>query len=424
MVRFVALSFAAVAALLVGSCGGGSSGPSTSDGACAPPEHLSGDVLATAQRDHPPTLEERKAAAVLWVMAAVAAQSDGQVADVFALSDVGARLGRLGEAYAKLSTCEGAEQALTKGGNHAAMAALSSCSDFACESSCWPDASVFGSAAGPAWTLLKKIGGKLAPPPTGEKPPLDWNALYMRMHKTVVELAFNAKDDTRTIAKRVGDALVNGLSEDDAKAIEKIVSTVVSTSKDIAAARAKTGASAALIAEVCSGLEAGLLAKQLADGLEPARQLVADCWLFKSRYCGADPPCSNPDPCAKLIGNACLFDSFRAPDGASDFPGGCVDRLPGGDCQQPSMDGGPVDAGSDASLEPIVDSGSNGGDGGPGVDDRCCACTFDVYCTVYGPGGCWYCDEGTYVGETCNAVGTLAAPGPCSCDPSLYYVCQ
>lgn len=61
----------------------------------------------------------------------------------------------------------------------------------------------------------------------------------------------------------------------------------------------------------------------------------------------------------------------------------------------------------------------------PDASNACCGCTFDVYCTVYGPGGCWYCNEGTISGGACSATGDLIdLTGPCSCDPSLYYVCQ
>jgi hypothetical protein len=59
------------------------------------------------------------------------------------------------------------------------------------------------------------------------------------------------------------------------------------------------------------------------------------------------------------------------------------------------------------------------------ADATCCKCYFDVYCTVYGPGGCWYCSNSTYVGDVCQApYGYLTSPGSCECDPGLYEVCQ
>jgi hypothetical protein len=59
------------------------------------------------------------------------------------------------------------------------------------------------------------------------------------------------------------------------------------------------------------------------------------------------------------------------------------------------------------------------------IDNTCCACVFDVYCTVYGPGGCWYCHNSTYVDDVCVAPdGYLTKYGACVCDPELYEVCQ
>jgi hypothetical protein len=58
-------------------------------------------------------------------------------------------------------------------------------------------------------------------------------------------------------------------------------------------------------------------------------------------------------------------------------------------------------------------------------DNTCCSCIFDVYCTVYGPGGCWYCHNSIYVDDVCVAPeGYLNAPGACTCDPELYVVCE
>jgi hypothetical protein len=59
------------------------------------------------------------------------------------------------------------------------------------------------------------------------------------------------------------------------------------------------------------------------------------------------------------------------------------------------------------------------------VDNTCCACVFDIYCTEpYGPGGCWYCHNSTYVDDVCEApYGYLTKPGACTCDPVFYEVC-
>lgn len=55
--------------------------------------------------------------------------------------------------------------------------------------------------------------------------------------------------------------------------------------------------------------------------------------------------------------------------------------------------------------------------------NACCACTFDVFCTVFGQGGCWRCSQGTIVNQSCTANGALVSPGACTCDASLYQTC-
>jgi hypothetical protein len=56
----------------------------------------------------------------------------------------------------------------------------------------------------------------------------------------------------------------------------------------------------------------------------------------------------------------------------------------------------------------------------------CCDCYFDVFCTAYGPGGCWYCGNVPKNGDSCPAPqqpGGIVSPGACACDPELYQVC-
>ena len=58
-------------------------------------------------------------------------------------------------------------------------------------------------------------------------------------------------------------------------------------------------------------------------------------------------------------------------------------------------------------------------------DDTCCACFFDVYCTDFGPGGCWICHNSIYSGGECQApYDYLTSSGACICDPDLYQVCR
>lgn len=61
---------------------------------------------------------------------------------------------------------------------------------------------------------------------------------------------------------------------------------------------------------------------------------------------------------------------------------------------------------------------------------KCCGCYFDVYCTTYGLGGCWYCHESSWSGDVCPmpsgypSGSTLITDGACACDPASYQVCQ
>ena len=59
----------------------------------------------------------------------------------------------------------------------------------------------------------------------------------------------------------------------------------------------------------------------------------------------------------------------------------------------------------------------------PPPANACCACNFDVYCTAYGPGGCWKCVQSTYApGFVCRASG-LTFDGLCECNPTRYEIC-
>ena len=117
-------------------------------------------------------------------------------------------------------------------------------------------------------------------------------------------------------------------------------------------------------------------------------------------------------------------------------------------CSEPPPDSGDHDAadgGKDAGVDAGADAGSDAGsDAGAkpdaatsvgdasfeppdaAIDNRCCACNFDVYCTIFGAGGCWYCSNSTYdADQNCTApMGYLTSPGVCMCDPSIYQVCQ
>ena len=59
-------------------------------------------------------------------------------------------------------------------------------------------------------------------------------------------------------------------------------------------------------------------------------------------------------------------------------------------------------------------------------DNNCCACTFDVYSTAFGPGGAWICNNVTIMndGYCPDVSGALVSYGTCVCDPGLYQVCK
>jgi len=63
----------------------------------------------------------------------------------------------------------------------------------------------------------------------------------------------------------------------------------------------------------------------------------------------------------------------------------------------------------------------------PPPTNACNFCSFDVYCTVYGPGGCWRCSNSTYSASGVCLGSTsisLVSPGACVTDPSMYTICQ
>jgi len=63
----------------------------------------------------------------------------------------------------------------------------------------------------------------------------------------------------------------------------------------------------------------------------------------------------------------------------------------------------------------------------PQSDNACKICAFDVYCTVFGYGGCWRCNNSTYSNGVCvgnNTSGSISSPGHCVTDSSVYTICN
>lgn len=159
--------------------------------------------------------------------------------------------------------------------------------------------------------------------------------------------------------------------------------------------------------------------------------------------CNSSGTCSGAFPGGATAEFCCATDSNL---GSNDCPSGqhhcglscrptsqgCCSRST--DLCSPAATGGGMDAGTDAAADGSVipdagdpDAAMSEPDAGPGSppDDRCCACNFDVYCTEFGSGGCWYCNHARYdANNVCPAPeGYLTSPGACTCDPTLYQVC-
>ena len=58
----------------------------------------------------------------------------------------------------------------------------------------------------------------------------------------------------------------------------------------------------------------------------------------------------------------------------------------------------------------------------------CKICSFNVYCTTFGPGGCWTCQNSTYsaagICQGSQPYGSITSPGHCVTDPSIYTTCN
>lgn len=110
-----------------------------------------------------------------------------------------------------------------------------------------------------------------------------------------------------------------------------------------------------------------------------------------------------------------------AASGGGGASGGAGGTGPGGS----GGAGGTGPGGSGSAGASGVTGGGGTGPGGGGGSNVCCACHFDVACTAFGLGGCWYCSDSVYIAGTCDAPSTyLSSPGACVCDSGLYQVCQ
>jgi hypothetical protein len=149
--------------------------------------------------------------------------------------------------------------------------------------------------------------------------------------------------------------------------------------------------------------------------------------------------CGTPESCCAVThgcsdcccpGGNCCEEGANPGAGGSDGMGGAANG--GENAGGAGGTSGMAGAGGDDPGDP--GGGANGGNGGSPVGnppdagpmvDPCCDCVFDVYCTEFGQGGCWYCTESQIDADgNCMSAQGLAAPGACMCDPELYQVCQ
>jgi hypothetical protein len=167
---------------------------------------------------------------------------------------------------------------------------------------------------------------------------------------------------------------------------------------------------------VCGG------ADDCVDGSDEAAELCS-----RAESCCAVTHGCNDCCCA---GDNCCDDGADPGTGGSGGSDGTGGAGNGG--EKAGGAGGTGGSGGEDTGEP--GGGANGGNGGSApvgnadagpMVDPCCDCVFDVYCTEFGQGGCWYCTESQIDADgNCMSAQGLAAPGPCMCDPELYQVCQ
>lgn len=64
----------------------------------------------------------------------------------------------------------------------------------------------------------------------------------------------------------------------------------------------------------------------------------------------------------------------------------------------------------------------------PAGANYCKICSFNVYCTTFGFGGCWTCQNSTYsaagICQGSQPYGSIVSPGHCVTDPSIYTICN
>jgi len=401
----------------------------------------SGRALANIYQEHTPTADEEKAVAALWIFMAVGAHR-GTLSDVFVASDLPQRVEKMAANYpGLLKTCPSGTTASTS-------AAITSCSDFSCNANCYPDSPFLKDLKK---EVIKKIGEKLSTYILGKAPMDEWYGIEAAMRQQAADMTVNFS----VAGADISEAIVSGFDLGDAHKVQDIVGAAFTTAEAAGNAAVLLGAGATAVELTQLAAVAGTLwtVQGLASEFTDDYNLVKACWAFKADACGANAPHLGTGQCASNFENLatlvrvpnapvdqpCLYPcSGAGGDGGAGGATGAGGASGGGSAGTAGAAGSNGDGGSGAAGGITGIGGSSGTAGSPGAggspfdagppdagsDNSCCACNFDVYCTAFGQGGCWYCTNSTLdTGGICRAPG-LAAPGKCTCDPTLYQVCQ
>jgi hypothetical protein len=402
----------------------------------------SGKTLAKIYQAHTPTPDEEKAVAALWIFMTVGADR-GTLSDVFVASDLPQRVAKMSANYPGLvETC-------SSGSTGSTSAAITSCADFSCDANCYPDSPFLKDLKHEA---INKIGEELSKYILGKCPIDRWYGIEAAMRQRAADMTV----DVAVEGKDVTDTILGAFDIGDARKVEDLVGTAFTTTEGIGNAAVILGAGATVVELTeLAGLAGTIWTVQgLASEFADDYSLVKSCWAFKADACGVNAPHLASGQCASNLAN--LATLVRVPNAPADQPclypcrggnggaggatnaggatggggtaatAGAAGASGGGSGVGGITGGGTTGMGGSTGTAGVLGAGGSPFDAGPpdAGDNSCCACNFDVYCTAFGQGGCWYCTNSTADSNgICQAPG-LAAPGKCVCDPGLYQVCQ
>jgi uncharacterized membrane protein YgcG len=418
----------------------------------------SGELLARAVRDHEPTADEIRRVAAYWAFVVVASQT-GQLDPSFMALDLYDPLPHAATRYPSLFSGECTSTAHSPSTAQIRLLQTGTPS-FTCNTSCtqsYPERA----------QVMQEIVEQVAGLGLGALPTFKAAEIVTAITDAVVSRPGN-----------IASVLAASVPDSTASDFVQVMGELICGAGSVAGAAVLLGATAPalpVIAATGAVVGAGMTAVQLHTRFVSLAEHYGACTGWKLVNCeeysestdpcvrgfacqdgtcvtsgtvcgGADDCadgsdefpelCSTPENCCAVThgcSECCCGGSNCCDDGAD--PGAAGSDGMGGEANGGNDSGGAGGAsGSGGEAAGGPGGGSSGGnagsppvgdpDAGP-MEDPCCDCVFDVYCTEFGQGGCWYCTESQIDADgNCMSAQGLAAPGACMCDPELYQVCQ